>query len=171
MKVKHFFLAALMMLSVAACFGQPQNPWSTWSWLAGDWKGEGSGVPGQGGGSFSFKSELDGKVLVRKSHSEYPARDKKGMTLHDDLMIVYPGVKDEPFKAIYFDNEGHTISYAVTPAGHSIVFLSKKTDGMPVFKLTYDSIAAETVNTKFEMSQDGEHFMTYIEGKSSKTSR
>ncbi|MEI6683669.1 MAG: hypothetical protein WCO44_13620 [Bacteroidota bacterium] len=164
-------MAALMISSAAACFGQVQDPWSKWSWLMGEWRGEGSGVPGQGGGTFSFNADLGGKVLVRKSHSEYPARDKKGMTLHDDLMIIYPGAAGDPLKAIYFDNEGHTISYSVAPAGNSIVFLSNKVAGMPVFRLTYDSIAAGTVNTKFEMSQDGEHFTTYIEGKSNIISR
>ena len=35
-------------------------------------------------------------------------------------------------------------------------------------RLTYTPIESETVNTKFEMSQDGEKFIIYIEGKSKK---
>ena len=39
---------------------------------------------------------------------------------------------------------------------------------IPVFRLTYTLLDNETINTKFEMSQDGEKFTTYIEGKSKK---
>jgi hypothetical protein len=39
---------------------------------------------------------------------------------------------------------------------------------MPVFRLTYTLLSDGMVNTKFEMSQDGKTFMTYIEGKSKK---
>lgn len=69
---------------LASCFGQQNTSWNKWNWLMGEWVGEGSGQPGQGGGTFSFKPDA-------------------------------------------------------------------------------------SVNTKFEMSQDGETFTTYIEGKSKKT--
>jgi hypothetical protein len=46
--------------------------------------------------------------------------------------------------------------------------VSEKIPGVPVFRLTYTFINVETVFTKFEMSQDGEKYMTYIEGKSIK---
>lgn len=37
---------------------------------------------------------------------------------------------------------------------------------MPVFRLIYSKIESDLMNVKFEMSQDGKNFMTYIEGKS-----
>lgn len=39
---------------------------------------------------------------------------------------------------------------------------------VPVFRLTYSLPDNHEVNTKFEMSQDGVLFATYIEGKSKK---
>ena len=39
----------------------------------------------------------------------------------------------------------------------------------PFFRLNYNALDSETVHTKFEMSQDGENFSVYIEGKSKKT--
>jgi hypothetical protein len=69
---------------------QPISTWDKWSWLAGEWVGEGSGLPGSGGGTFTFKTDLDQKVLVRKSHSEYPAKGESPKVIHDDLMIIYP---------------------------------------------------------------------------------
>ncbi|MGZ3884832.1 MAG: hypothetical protein ACXVPD_11775 [Bacteroidia bacterium] len=148
------------------CFGQQNTAWDKWNWLLGEWKGEGSGQPGQGSGKFSFAFDLDKKVIVRKSHSEYPAAGTKPKTIHDDLMVVYMDMSGTPSKAIYFDNEGHTINYSISYSGKSIILLSEKMPNVPVFRLTYTSLDDNTINTKFEMSQDGEKFMTYIEGKS-----
>lgn len=167
-------MRAKLILSIACiglmgtCFGQSSPNWNKWNWLIGEWVGEGSGQPGQGDGTFSFKPDLDQKILVRKSHSEYPATVNKPQVIHDDLMVVYLDYSGNASKAIYFDNEGHTINYAVSYAEKSIVLTSDKMPNVPVFRLTYSLLDDATVNTKFELSQDGEKFMTYIEEKSKK---
>jgi hypothetical protein len=161
------FFSSLAIISVS--FGQQNSTWDNWNWLMGKWIGEGSGQPGQGGGSFSFSLDLDKKIIVRKSHSEYPAKDNKPAIIHDDLMIVYLDFNGTPSKAIYFDNEGHTINYQITYSDKSIVFTSDKIPDVPVFRLTYSLLDIDKVDTKFEMSDDGEKFITYIEGKSKKT--
>jgi hypothetical protein len=153
---------------ISTSFAQQSSSWDKWNWLMGNWAGEGSGQPGQGGGTFSFKPDLDQKILIRKSHSEYPASANKPQIIHDDLMIVYLDYTGNASKAIYFDNEGHTINYSITYAEKSIALISDKMPNVPVFRLTYSLLDDATVNTKFEMSQDGEKFMTYIEGKSKK---
>lgn len=84
MKTKIFLILALSGLFTAS-FGQQSDIWNKWSWLTGEWIGEGSGQP-----------------------------------------------------------------------------------GAPIFRLTYSLLGNGTINTKFEMSQDGEKFMVYIEGKSKK---
>ena len=76
-----------------------------WNWLIGNWEGVGNGKPGEGKGVFSFEYQLDQNVIVRKSHSEYPSRDSKKMTIHDDLLVVYLDENKNLSKAIYFDNE------------------------------------------------------------------
>ena len=145
-----------------------QTAQNNFSWLLGQWKGEGSGKPGEGTGTFTFAYDLDKKVIVRKSHSEYPATDKKPLIIHDDLMVVYNDATGAPAKAIYFDNEGHTINYNIAYADKTIILLSEKTTGAPIFRLSYALLDAQTVNTKFEISNDGQKFMTYVEGKSVK---
>src|SRR5437016_11763920 len=45
--------------------------WDRWRPLVGHWQAAGKGTPGEGGFSFAF--DLQNKVLVRKSHSDYPA--------------------------------------------------------------------------------------------------
>jgi hypothetical protein len=154
---------------LTTCLGQQTSTWNKWNWLMGEWKGEGSGQPGQGGGTFTFKPDLDKKIIIRKSHSEYPATGNKPEVIHDDLMIVYSDSAGNASKAIYFDNEGHTINYSITYSERSIILTSGKIPGVPVFRLTYVLLDTDMINTKFEMSQDGEKFMTYIEGKSKRT--
>jgi hypothetical protein len=149
-------------------FGQQDTTWSRWNWLIGEWVGEGSGTPGQGGGWFSFQPDLDKKILVRKSHSEYPATTNKPKIIHDDLLIVYPDSAGQPGKAIYFDNESHIINYAITYAEKTIILTSGKVQNTPFFRLTYVSLDSETIDVKFEISFDGKTFKTYIEGKSKK---
>ncbi len=81
---------------------------------------------------------------------------------------MYLDFSGNPSRAIYFDNEGHTINYSISYADKSIVLLSDKIPNVPLFRLTYTLLDDETINTKFETSQDGEKFVTYIEGKSKK---
>ncbi|MDD3310336.1 MAG: hypothetical protein PHY69_10315 [Dysgonamonadaceae bacterium] len=168
MKTKLLLCVTLLSLTVM-CFGQQNLTGNNWSWLMGEWKGEGIGNPGQGGGTFSFAYDLDKNIIIRKSHSEYPATDNKPKIIHEDLMIVYFDDSKSPSNAIYFDNEGHIINYTITYADKSITFTSNKLANTPIFRLTYLLLEKDLVNTKFEMSQDGVNFMTYIEGKSKKT--
>lgn len=168
MKSKLMMLV-LFLGFVSACFGQAGNEWLKWQWLIGDWKGEGSGQPGEGEGTFSFTFDLDRNIIIRKSHSEYPATEKNSKVIHDDLMIVYRDPVTNSDKAVYFDNEGHKIFYTASFSDKSIILTSEKISDIPVFRLTYSLIDKVTVNTRFEMSLDGEKFMIYIEGKSKKT--
>jgi hypothetical protein len=158
-------LAIYLLSFVSISFGQQDTTWNRWNWLVGDWVGEGSGAPGQGTGWFSFLPDLHGKILVRKSHSEYPATKDKPEIIHDDMMIIYLDIANQPAKAIYFDNEGHIIDYTITFSEKAIVFTSNKTQSAPIFRLTYVPLDKETVDVKFEMSRDGENFVTYTEGK------
>ena len=165
---KHLLTAVVLFALISSCYAQEKASWNEWNWLLGQWKGEGSGEPGQGGGTFSFTLELDKQIIIRKSHSEYPPTQDKPMAIHEALLIVYLETAGNPPKAIYFDNEGHIIHYAVSYANKAITFVSERTNNTPAFRLIYTMQDSDTVHTKFEMSQDGQHFMTYIEGNSSK---
>jgi hypothetical protein len=158
-------VAVLFVSLTTATFAQQDTTWGKWSWLTGDWVGEGSGTPGQGGGWFSLQPDLGGKILLRKNHAEYPATKDRPGVIHDDLLIVYPDSAGQPGKAIYFDNEGHVINYAITYPDRSIVLTSGKAQNMPAFRLSYVSLSSDTISVKFEMSQDGVAFRTYTEGK------
>jgi hypothetical protein len=83
-------------------------------------------------------------------------------------MIIYLDSSDIPNRAVYFDNERHTIFYSVTFPDNSIILTSDKSTNAPFFRLVYTLLDNETVKTGFEISQDGFKFMTYVEGKSKK---
>jgi outer membrane lipoprotein-sorting protein len=167
MKSKLIFTIVLFGITIS-CFGQQNTIWEKWDWLMGEWQGEGDGQTGQGGGTFSFSFDLDKKIIVRKSHSEYPENENKPKIVHDDLMIIYIDMAENHARAIYFDNEGHVINYSVKYTEKTVVLLSDKIENAPVFRLTYTSIDNKTIDTKFEISQDGENFITYVSGKSKK---
>jgi hypothetical protein len=163
----------LMMIVVVACIAasgtsaaQAPDPWSEFRYLLGNWEGVGKGAPGTGGGTFSFELALDGNVLIRRSHSEYPATKDRPATVHDDLMLVYPdGART---RAIYFDNEKHVIQYTVTMSSspRTITFTSPVVSSAPRFRFIYRVIDADTVNNRFEMAPAGkpDAFALYVEG-------
>jgi hypothetical protein len=165
---------ALLLALLAGAFqvgvGQAAPEVDTWAackFLLGEWVGEGEGKPGQGSGQFSLALDLDGKVMVRRNHSEYPASGGRPAAKHDDLMVIYKAPGGQ-VKASYWDNEGHVIQYAVSasPDGRILTMVSDPVRGAPRFRLTYTGGKEDTVGIKFEMSPPGQAdaFKTYLEG-------
>src|SRR5262249_59459905 len=106
--------------------------------LVGEWKGEGGGKPGQASaGGFSFKFELDGTVLIRRSFSEYAATSERPGFRHDDLMVVYQDGNE--LRATYFDSEGHKIQYSVgfSADKRTLTFISQPSQSAPRFKFVF----------------------------------
>ncbi|SRR5260221_3014558 len=170
----HWISITLLALAVSA-FPQvgvsqtsPKNPWTDWDFLIGHWPTvQGAGVPGQASsGSFSVLPDLGGKLLVERSHSEYPAANGRPAIIHDDLMIIYP--EAGATKAIYFDNENHVIHYDVSLSADKkkVVFLSEKTLGAPQFRLSYEDAGPGMLKIAFEIAPPDKpgQFSKYVEG-------
>jgi hypothetical protein len=170
--VAAFALGSFFVLSAAGQATETATPdWSRWSFLIGEWIGEGSGQPGQGGGSFTFSLDVQKQIIVRRSHTDFPAAEGRPASAHDDLMIIYkkPGL---PEKAIYFDNEGNIIEYVASLAddGNSVTFLSSWDFSAPIYRLTYTKAGAGALAVKFEMAAAGSpsDFKPYLEGRARK---
>ena len=168
MKTKLLLLTLFVLLFTHFTYSQQNLKSENWNWLIGEWQGEGSGQPGQGGGTFSFTYDLDNKIIIRKSQSEYLSPNSNKKIIHQDLMIIYFDQNEKIQKAIYFDNEDHIINYNISSTENSIILTSNKIPNSPVFRLSYFLIETNLINTKFEISRDGQNFTTYIEGKSKK---
>jgi hypothetical protein len=156
-------VAVVLLLCSVSLLAQPAKQdqrWAPLAFLIGEWTGEGGGGPGQGTGEFSFQLDLGGSILIRKNVSRYPATKDKPAYSHADLMII-----DSTMRANYFDDEGHTIHYAVEPSadGNSVQFLSDAGASQPRYRLTYRKTGDDRVAIRFEIAPPGKEFATYIE--------
>jgi hypothetical protein len=155
-------IAAILLLAAASLCAQGKPNWDGWKFLIGEWTGEGAGDPGQGTGGFKFELQLNEHVLVRQNHAEYPATKDKPAYSHQDLMVIHP---EEPgWSAIYFDNEGHVISYSVEfrAEGGSVVFTSIEPASAPRYMLTYTKQGTDKVGIEFAIAAPGKPFTPYI---------
>lgn len=142
------------------------STWAKWQFLIGNWEGVGTGKPGEGKGGFSLQPELDGKVLIRRNHADYPAQNGRPSYTHNDIMMISPLDKKDSFEAVYYDNEGHVINYIVSfTADGTILFISEAAEKSPRFKLTYKSMGTDKVSIKFEIAPPGkpDSFSPYID--------
>lgn len=141
--------------------------------LLGDWTAEGGGQPGAATGAFSFARDLQGKVVVRRNHADYPAAGKREAFAHDDLMVFQ--AEAERLRAHYFDSEGHHVEYSVAldGAARRLVLVSAATPGQPRFRLSYDLSQPDRTEVAFEIAPPGapEQFRPYVSGKARRTAR
>ena len=115
-----------------------------------------------GAGDYSFGLELRDHVLAR--HSGYS--ECKGPAdfdcAHGDLLYVY--AESGRLRAIYFDNEGHVIHYAVTsPRANAVAFVSDAAVPGPQFRLEYE-LKDKVMSGRFLIRMPGEpEFKSYLE--------
>jgi hypothetical protein len=139
--------------------------------LVGEWKGEGGGKPGQAtAGGFSFSFELQGKVLIRRSFSEYAATAERPGFRHDDLMIVYQDPDAKSVRAVYFDSEGHTIQYSVALSEdkRTLTFISDASQLGPRYRfIFYRQPQDDLLIFEFDIAPPGkpDAFSKYVDGK------
>ena len=113
----------------------------------------------------TFHFDLQGQVLLRKNHMDFLVTPERPAFAHDDLTVIYP----EPggaMRAIYFDNEGHVIPYAVTSTDDAIILVSDPEQSAPRFRTTYWKEGNGIVITRFEIAPPGDPdgFAVYVEG-------
>jgi hypothetical protein len=175
MMMKTLVLSLVLLLPTSAsASAQPSSDivWSSLKFLVGTWVGEGTAESGQpGGGYCSFNFELDGKILVRKNHSEYPASSERPAITHDDVMIIYFDRASQSVRAFYTDNEGNVIHYSVSGDGKSAVFLGDVEPAAPRYRLTYKLTQPGHVTLTFEMapSDKPDQYRNFVEGKLQKS--
>jgi len=175
--MKTIVLFVLVVLFCQTALSQQPAPnvnWDSLKFLLGKWVGEGSSEVGSGSGYFTFEVSLNGKVLVRKNHAEYPATKDRPVFTHDDLMIVYADQATKQFRAFYTDSEGNVINYilSVSSDGKSVVFLSDPQSAGPRYRLTYILTQPDKMALTFEISpaDKPDQFKKFIEGKVRKLS-
>jgi len=161
--VRHPFLILAIIGSLGAqAPTPPADPLAPVRFLVGEWQGDGDGRPGQSSGAATFSFELQGKILVRRSHADYPAANGRPASHHEDLMTLF--VESGQLNALFLDNEGHVIRYLVTSVPEGVTFTSEPGQG-PRFRLTYLRKSETLATLRFEIAPPGkpEAFSTYLE--------
>jgi hypothetical protein len=147
-----------LLLIAGACLAQDSVDarWKDVQFLLGNWTA--TKTPAGTTGSFSFQTDLVGRVIIRRNFSQVENGPR-----HEDLLVIYADGPDSGLRAAYFDSEGHAIRYKVTsPAPNQTVFDSEG-DG-PRYRLSY-WMAGKELKGKFEV--EGK---TYLEWASVKAS-
>ena len=158
-----------LLLCLPAAFAPAQtappaaDPLAALGFLEGTWDAQARGSGAASVGTYSFSRELGNHILAR--HSTVPGTCKGPATFdceHGDLLYIYADAPGAPLSAIYFDNEGHVIHYAVTtPTATEAIFLSSEPG--PQFQLVYERKAA-TLSGKFQMRMPGQaDWHSYLE--------
>lgn len=142
--------------------------WRDLRFLLGDWEGEGSGAPGEGRGRVRFTLELDGRALVRRSHTEYPAVGERPASTFDEMTVL--SEEPEGIHASFFDSEGHAIRYRVEATPEGCVWTSEAPAG-PRFRFTYRRVGEDRLHARFEIAPPGGEYATYVEGWSRRAPR
>lgn len=160
-------LPLLLAPALLAQSAPKADPFAPLRFLVGEWKGESGGLPGQSSGAATFRFELEGKALVRRSFADTPAAQGRPASHHEDLLTVF--AEAGQLKAFYLDNEGHVIRYAVASVPGGVAFTSEPVPG-PRFRLTYLPKAQTTVTVRFEIAPPNapEAFKTYLEAVTSR---
>jgi hypothetical protein len=145
-----------------------ETVWAPLRFLLGYWVGEGEGASEQGSGWFTFTPEVQGQLMVRRNHAEYPAGADRPAVVHDDLMIIYRDPAGAGLRADYFDNEGHAIHYSVAIVEASTIQLhSAGSTERLGYRLTYTPTGPDRLRLTFEIAPPSPSptFTTYIEAR------
>jgi len=149
----------------------PPDPFQSLSFLEQNWEANTNGYGGvKSTGTYTFRPELGGHVLVRRSTSDAACKGPATFDCeHGDVLYVYREMPGQPLKAIYFDNEGHVIHYDVsTPSPTSAVFLSEASRPGPQFRLTYE-LKGPVLTGKFQSRMPGQtEWKSYLEWSGAK---
>ncbi len=143
--------------------------WDKFQFLIGSWSSPVSGQPGEGvSGSTTFSYDLDQNIIIRKSRAEFaPAPGEKKGLVHEDLLVIYPLPDEAQFRAIYFDNEGHTINYKVSsPARQpAVIFESEGDEHSPRARLVYEASEGGALTIEFFVAPPGGELVSHVKGK------
>jgi hypothetical protein len=162
---------ALLVQSAPARPATVEEPWKALTFLEGTWDAhtQAGSAGAEGNGTYTFKFELNHHVLARYSKQSDCKGPKAYDCKHSDLLYIYQGAQGQPPKAIYFDNEGHVIHYAVSnPETSMAVFASEPLSSGPQFQLIYQ-LKNGVMSGKFQMRMPGQaDWKSYLEWSGAK---
>lgn len=141
------------------------DPFASLSFLVGTWGARTVNNPAVTAiGTYTFRMEFNGHILARHTVAAGCKGPEDFNCEHSDLLYIYTDGAGKPLRAIYFDNEGHVIHYAVTSQSpNTAEFLSDPAAGGPQFRLFYE-LKEEVMSGKFQIRMPGgQEWKSYLE--------
>lgn len=137
--------------------------------LAGMWRGDQAGQPGQGTAERTYRFILNDRFLQETNTSTYPPQEKnpKGEVHHHMSMISYDSGR-KLFVLRQFHTEGFVNTYVQEPStdDKKIVFVSEAIENIPAgyrARETYTIVSRDEVIERFEVAEPGRDFALYSE--------
>jgi hypothetical protein len=154
-----YLFAIILLAPMAHSAGVP---FPALQFLLGNWQVESK--PGEATAHFEFVLDLQGKVIVRHNHIEYPQGAR-----HDDLVVV--SQEGATTRGYYFDSDGYSGRYSITANGAQVIFTSEPIPKLPRYRLTYTALPDGRLNAKLEVAPAGKPnaFASYLDWVASKT--
>lgn len=163
--MKRLFLLLLLACLPVVAQSPASDPFASLHFLEGTWAANTAGAQGvQASGLYSFSRELGGHVMARHATSDPGCKAPASFDCkHGDLLYIYLDAPGQPLRAIYFDNEGHTLHYTVaTPTPTTAVFVSEPGYG-PQLRLLYE-LKDGVLYGKFQvMPPEATEWKSYLE--------
>jgi len=154
-------ILALSVLSVLLQAASPApapepplvKPLEPLRFLLGAWESP-APAPAEASGGFAFESRLQGRVIVRTNHADYPAAGGRPASRHEDLMVVHASEEGD-VGADYYDSEGHVIRYTAETGPGRLTLTSAASERGPRFRLSYALDASGALSGRFEIAAPG----------------
>lgn len=162
----HGVVLSLLLISASSLSGQSApEPFAPLSFLLGTWEAKTVNTPRvTASGTYTFRTELNGHVVARHTVAAGCKGPEDFNCQHGDLLYIYADAPGQPLRAIYFDNEGHVIHYAVTtPSATTAEFLSDAAGPGPRFRLFYE-LKNGVMAGRFQIRMPGQQgWKSYLE--------
>jgi len=138
------------------------DPLAGLRFLLGDWRAV--DLPAGESGAFTFRVDVQGRVIVRTNEANYAATADHPASRHEDLMVIF--TEGGAIRAEYFDSEGHVIRYSAQTRPNAVVFVSDPAPREPRYRLTYTAGADGVLAGSFELAPPGsDTFKPYLSWK------
>ena len=145
------------------------RPFGPLRFLAGAWRGDQAGEPGQGTAERTYQFVLNDRFLQETNTSTYPPHDKNkaGEVHHHMSMISYDGARKR-FVFRQFHTEGFVNTYVQeqTTDAKTIVFVTEAIENIPAgyrARETYTILSNDEFRERFEIAEPGREFELYSE--------
>jgi hypothetical protein len=162
-------VAALVSTALAQERAASPDRFAPLRFLAGSWRGDQAGEPGQGVAERTYQFILSDRFLQETNTSTYPPQEKnKNGEVHHHMSLISYDSGRNVFVFRQFHTEGFVNTYVQQPTteDHKIVFVTEAIENIPAgyrARETYTILSHDEFIERFEIAEPGKDFALYSE--------